>query len=434
MANEEIDFLDLLRWFYRSKPPKPRGIDRQFYEAFYKLADLGFLVSATGKSGPEYEQDRRELFEKYATYLFTVPYFITEIGTLWPSYLSDEALSVLLKVYMIPGLTARTFLFEKYFYEQFMDIFGLKLGNVNIGGELLKIIAELDSSAAVIRQVDQVGYHRDHVLHLLNVFMLGVKLFQDVPFLQQSFENWLEKKQCKAGNEVPPKSIGEQFVPAWFMTAMMHDIARVPEDSDETSKLKQLDKIVTKTNEILSETARGIGATIDPLKVAADSKNIELGNLLMVSFPFYRRVPYDMFDAARRDLEEKSQGLGLQYDHGVNSARILLKVANLVAKVNESTKEKWDSFICRQYVMPVYAISGHNLRQFKQELVIKKTHNGTTVKKEGFNKEFLTSMLVLCDEAQDFDRLGCPTCRLGADYKVDFQQMNDSLTVRVDEV
>jgi hypothetical protein len=182
MTNEEIDFLDLLHWFYRSKPPKPRGIDGQFYEAFCKLADVGFLVSATGKSGPEYEQDRREFFERYATFIFTMPYFTTEIGTLWPSYLSDEALNVLLRVYMIPGLTARTLLFEKYFYERFMDIFGLKIGKVNIAGELLKLIAEFDSSAAVIRQVDPVGYHRDHVLHLLNVFMLGVKLFQDKRF------------------------------------------------------------------------------------------------------------------------------------------------------------------------------------------------------------------------------------------------------------
>lgn len=438
MANDDI--VRLLRWFYESSKqrPKPQGIDGQFYEAFCHLADGGFLVSAEGKTGEDYEQERREDFERLATYIFLVPHFIIRIGSLWPAYLSNSALSKLNTTYVVPGLTARTLLFEKYVYEVFLSWFGFEIDDVNVAGRLLETIAALDSSLAIERHLDEVEGHRDHVLHLLNVFMLGIWLFLNKPFLQKSYEAWLQSKGCKASElEKPPKTLLAQFVPQWFITTMMHDIARVPEDAGPDLRSKQLSAVVEKANDTLiaafATQPKLATISVDPLTLDPNNKFIVLGKLLSIDYPFSRRVPGDMFEEAKTELDKLSS----QYadDHGLNSAKLLLKVANLVAKVNELvTRDKWDSFICRQYVLPVYAIARHNLASLKELVGIHETVDGATAEKGSFQSEFLTSMLMLCDEAQRFDRIGDKFFKLGADHFLKLDQTDDSLKIHIVEL
>jgi hypothetical protein len=238
---------------------------------------------------------------------------------------------------------------------------------------------------------------------------------------------------------LPPRggNVSAQFLEQWFVTAMMHDYGQVLESVHPFSIIAS---VINDYNEELNNIEREElkkARSIDKIKIKMD-----IGNLFRIGFKYFDYDPnIDIYEETLRYLEEIEdryfnhcllKGNPPELDHGINGAKVLLKMFNVASKLGEGN-DIYQRYAMRNFIIPVRKIALHNLisdgvfadpvscghvkTESNEEppcsIISNWTKKIVTVEKEAFKKDLLLTLLVACDQSANFDRIKIETSITG---------------------
>lgn len=287
---------------------------------------------------------------------------------------------------------------------------------------------------------EQVDSYRDHVLHSGYVCLWGLWLFKNFDSLQREHENMLVTKPqrgygsgCKA-RIGPNKDIRWQFFQQWVITSLFHDIGRFVE---RETNLRKIIRRIEYINEVEKRwfnkmKKQGYNTPSRNCKTAYNSQAKKLDmELYEINYPSGRAEEYisnDMWNECLKDISKVEESL--QDDHGIHSAKILLKLANFSIKDAEIYFQKnkkdplWKRHSYRNYILPALAISRHNDTAIKKNVKIK-IPGEVVIPIKIFKDDFLTTLLIVSDDLAEFDRIGGRKPLFAMDYEIKLSENKD---------
>jgi len=384
----------------------PPGIDGQFCKLMedylpkitYWQREQKYSSVELTKEMPNLRPDK-DFFKKWSREIFRKPYDQYEKDKDAEKFLSSKKEAMLKFVSY----------FRKYSFTEFgPTIF------VDVFQELDELMARLNP--------DQ---HRAHVLHQGNVFLLGLLCYCDNSFVREEHEGMLNTRPEPPGCIAKHKTMEFQFFEQWFNGATIHDVGYIFEllAEPELEQSDFIDELVSSFNGWLETVVSGVPGLAAPSKVSFDRnvKKLSVGNLYEVKYRWPAEGHLTKGNLWREALEEieKMEGrTGREADHGICTAKVLLKTGNVVVKWEEVNKEAHPSarFSYRNYVLPALAVARHNI-----EPKMVSTNDKTTFEclKKDFENDFLGCLMTLCDEGSEFDRKVAGKLRLGIDLQAE---------------
>lgn len=155
-------------------------------------------------------------------------------------------------------------------------------------------------------------------------------------------------------------------------------------------------------------------------------------------------------------LNKVRQYDSFSYDHGVVSAKLLLKTWNLIAKLSEEIPDRYARFDYRNYILPALAIAVHNLasgglhpnkkgqvppslleqlNQYRlRNIKTSKTHKKIVISRDELIKNFLIKLLLACDKLGEFDRIGGKEIKFSYNYKLHITEEENNVSLSLSEV
>lgn len=270
---------------------------------------------------------------------------------------------------------------------------------------------------------------RDHFIHSIEVFTLGINIFHNNKTIQEQFNNFIENSNYH--NYYTTKH--EEFFYRWGITALFHDVAYPIEIISEQLKLyaKLLDSYSIQEdnlNFIIKFEGTEKFDRIEELKIKDEykeefkSRNPTLKlkeytsciNILTktISNRFSLKEDFvkEILKSKLKDMEN-----GKYIDHGFYSAIIVLKWYHSLIE-----KTEWDpSYFIYPIVDVAAAILLHNV--FSRDLLEK-------TGKMDFKKYPLAFLLILCDELEEWDRINFSTNIIDTKSNIDIK--NNVISVK----
>lgn len=399
---------------------QPRGIDGLFYDLLVQLPDkidLGYLQKGDPKLTRECIKDK---LQQIGRRIFIEPYESYQEHSILETFLIDKSIAVneLYKFFwQVFGYGAAYELHHTMRQFEVFSFAGLE--------EELKQKYTTISSEALSRLQDQM---RDHVLHQFNTFLVGLHLYLNSKVVQQYYEQMLRSSRYMA--LIPPRgsNIMAQFLEQWFVLATMHDYGEVLERVHPFSMANEVVSRYNKRIKSVEVTKSGKLPPVDKIKM-----RIDVGRLFQVNFDHFDYAKNeDIYREALEDLERLEdhyfqdcleKGKTPELDHGINGAKLLLKMFNMASKASEG-RDIYQKYVMRNFIGPIKAIARHNLVADEvltepisfgrvrskcasipsRSIVSNWPDKTVTVETNAFQKDFLLTLLVSCDESANFDR------------------------------
>lgn len=268
-------------------------------------------------------------------------------------------------------------------YVNFFDSYKIALmGNKNLI-DLLDVLRYYEENAAVL-----VDKQRDHYVHSVNVFLLGLSIYSQ----NNSFRNIIEENF----NKIPEKNriyeTGiEKFLFEWGISSLCHDVGYPMEIT--SNQIKKFVDLVS-NNEEKSSASPYIGFNNFEVLNSINNSS-EIRPLDLLSNNIHNRLGTDL-----KLTKEKLYGfLGDMQksgfvDHGFYSAIILLK---------------WYGYLVKQYYIDkndsnhpiVNCAAAILLHNYYKNVLMKKPFCLSSLKCE---KHPIAYLLILCDELQEWNR------------------------------
>ncbi len=239
---------------------------------------------------------------------------------------------------------------------------------------------------------------RVHYIHQLNVFLLGLYLYQIVPDIKSSIakEMKLTTTDLNLGIDQDWRYSGEtpygEFLYRWRLSSLSHDLGYLISLNKKGTK-----KIIDMVNKVLCLYETKISKIEDIWMF----EGINLLDQLDGAIPEVSIKEY-------MNYQSKSPLKGeVYYDHGIISALILLRLMNeAYAKHNQngcliSTKVVWHpSFLTSSVLQAAVAVALHNLEQYEEALKACTKY----LKIFDMNKRPLSWLLKIADTLQEWDK------------------------------
>lgn len=378
----------------------PPGIDGQFCKLMedclpkitYWQREQKYSSVELAKEMPNLRPDK-DFFKKWAKEIFRKPYDQYERDKNAEKFLSSK------KEVMLKFLSyLRKYSFTEFGPTTFANVFK----------ELDELMARLNPEQ-----------HRDHVLHQGNVFLLGLLCYCESSFIRKEHEEMLSTWPDPPGCIARDKTTEFQFFEQWLNAAAIHDVGYIFEilAEPELEQFDFIDEVVSLFNRWLETIVSGVPGLAAPSKVSFDrgSRKLDVSDLYQVKYLWPAEAHLTRGNLWRETLEEikKTESRAKrEADHGICTAKVLLKTGNVVVKWEEVNKEADPSarFSCRNYVLPALAVARHNARP---QMVSANDNTTFDCLKRDFENEFLACLLAICDEASEFDRKVSGSLRLG---------------------
>lgn len=274
--------------------------------------------------------------------------------------------------------------------------------------------------------------YRDHMLHSGYVFLWGLWLYAHFDAIKEKYKVMLFNKPSTPGCIAlrgPNKDLDWQFFQQWATTSLFHDIGRFIEDeSDEERVTEKLDKINDMESLWLRDMQENeFNTPSKTCKICYNPKDkqleIELYNIYYPPGRSEDHIPNNMWPECLENIN-REESLHRD-DHGIHSAKILLKLANFASKhaqiyfEKDGKKEPWKRYSYRNYIIPSLSISMHNYdsrnRQVSRQL---KMPGFNEFKLDFFERDFSTALLILCDNLASIERIGGKSIRYAMDYEI----------------
>ena len=284
-------------------------------------------------------------------------------------------------------------------YKIFLDIYKIKTSQGTSFIDLLDALSQYEESMGVLN-----NKQRDHYIHSVNVFLLGLMVYAQNDKFRQLFAELLKtnyRKECF--------DVDEEFLFRWGMAALFHDIG-YPVEMVNT-QLQQFFSYVINEKAGMQEVRPYIAykdfAALDMIKKRPDQETI-LADITGLSDQVnpYRPtnlIAYDiagMFDLSYEQTHivmdsylDIMQNKGF-IDHGFYSALIVLRWYGEAIQYADSER----SNLFTQIVDAATAIFLHN--------AYKKTFQNPPFDLPGIDpsKAPISFLLILCDELQEWNR------------------------------
>lgn len=306
---------------------------------------------------------------------------------------------------------------------------------------------------------------RDHILHSGYVFLWGLWLYKNFNTLQTLHEDTLKRKPECIAYKLPNADIRWQFLRQWVITSFFHDVGYFFELGKPVKEIYHDDNL----RKELIKRYRDVALMniyeqwwlkkmmISDYIIPSHSRinydliwgnlDIELYEIIYPPDRGEEDIPNNMWHKCLEDINEFEIKLG-KFNHGVYSAKVLLKLGNFSIKLMEITdqrntdnksKEPWKRNSYRNFILPAYAILKHDADTSGQKNIIKdkieKEINNLRnrgkadiqISYEIFSRDdFLTLLLIMCDELAEFDRIGGKSKSLlfGMDYEIKLPKLN----------
>lgn len=411
------------------KYKQPRGIDKKFCE----------LLSRTGREKIKFPKRRsiqlnNQFFEKYAEEIFKIPYSFYKytLNNVEKLGLKYNKLPIELQLLHRDNyLIAKTYAMESFIIE--LQRYCFWMGQFPQRYSLIfDLPRAVEAEFVKFLGIKGKDFYRDHTLHKGNTFLYGLWLYSQSNFIQKTHKKMLENNPSSPGCIAiigPNYDLKWQFFQQWFITASHHDVGRI---LGLDTALREAKLIVNRINKdqkkILSIIERKLHQKIDhkPVELNLDryKSKINLDIAPLYDIHYERIAESHIKDIFWNECLEEIERLGgnSSLDHGINSAKILLKLANFTVKIDEIKKLRpWKRYSFRNYILPSLAIAKHNLK-IDKNLIKESKINGLEFKieKKKFNKEdFLTTLLICCDCLAEFERIGFKkNINLGMDFNL----------------
>lgn len=266
-------------------------------------------------------------------------------------------------------------------YETFLDCYKQMLRGDDNFLDLLDILRGYEENAALL-----IDKQRDHYVHSVNVFLLGIQIWQSSPGFRDAAERFLDKQQT-----LHFSGVQEEFFFRWGMAALFHDIGYPVEITNS-----QLHKFI---RTVLGDGERDAGPYIGYQDEAC-----------LTTLPV-RKQPLDFVSMLSRHIAETlhvPEGLleqtlsgfigdmqqGGHVDHGYYSALALLQHYGFMAEEASVTGRIYEESILDS----ASAILLHNYYKH----VLQKPPFSLPPLAASLHP--LAYLLILCDELQEWNR------------------------------
>ena len=242
---------------------------------------------------------------------------------------------------------------------------------------------------------------RVHYIHQLNVFLLGLYLYQIVPDIKNSIAKEMESTTTDLnlyinGIDQNWRYSGEtqygEFLYRWRLSSLSHDLGYLISLNKKGTK-----EIIDMVNEVLSLYETKI-SKIEDIWIFEGINLLDQLNGAIPEVSIKEYMNYQSKNPFKGDV---------YYDHGIISALILLRLMNeAYAKHNQSgclisTKVVWhSSFLTSSVLQAAVAVSLHNLNQDEEALKA----CTKDLKIFDVNKRPLSWLLKIADTLQEWDK------------------------------
>lgn len=227
-----------------------------------------------------------------------------------------------------------------------------------------------------------------------------------------------------------------------MITSFFHDIGRSVEGEKDSQRIfEKINKINVRENQWLEEMKKDYNDIPIQEPIDYDNRRNKLNiNLYTINYPQRGSEDYISNNMWQECLEEINRREELLPDnHGIHSSKILLKLANFSTKLTEIydqkevevfKKDPWKRFSYRNYILPASAISKHDDPGSKTRLNIP---GEITIPLRKLEDDFLTTLLIYCDELATFDRAGGKELQFGINYKIEVLKNRDAIRFNIIE-
>lgn len=429
------------------------GIDKQFYEL---LIDLPNKVNFPDRFVKLSFDNDFFLARAKQIFLNCYRYYTKTLNNSNKLKLDKKLTEDLNKTHLFSYLVSKTGAMERLFFplRYYCQDVGVQVINRDFRkNDIFNYVNQGFGTSGAPLWSGKTQYERDHTLHQYNLFFLGLYLYFHSPFLQNKFKVMLKNAPECIAKTGPNKDINFQFFEQWFITATMHDIGRVIRLQ---SDVEEVSKIIFRWNYLLKRIKEVREPKLPcPGFVSFDitTPRLDVGKFYDINYNSHPQENHltrrNFWNNALRQIEQWEKIVKL--DHGINSAKLLLKLSNISVKISEVRKRQpWVRYSYRNYVLPAFAIAKHNLvskgklpsvisfckepqnEQWKTSTIKFETSKGImNIDKSVFDTDFLTALLVVCDEFfGDFERLGSKEVQIGKDFKLSVNdQKENSITI-----
>lgn len=282
-------------------------------------------------------------------------------------------------------------------YETFFDCYKLKLNDKLNFVDLLDVLKKFEENASTL-----IDKQRDHFVHSVNVFILGLSIYATNPKLQRAYADMNSSGESTKNGYM---TVLESFFFEWGLASLCHDIGYPIEITNK--QFKKFIDIVTRVStnsmgakpfldfqhfEVINSFTQGF---LD--RSNEDDKHF-IGNqrpldLLARDISRIFDIEYDKINNALNEFFGVMKKGGF-VDHGFYSAIIVLKwYANYI----EMTNTNYEVFY-KSVLSSATAILLHN---YYKNVLMKPPFNLELL---NANRHPLSYLLILCDELQDWNR------------------------------
>lgn len=272
-------------------------------------------------------------------------------------------------------------------YETFFDTYKLKINDEFNFVDLLDVLKSYEENASTL-----IDKQRDHFIHSVNVFLLGLSIYALNPKFQETYNMFKVKEDSIEGKA----DYIEKFFFEWGLASLCHDIGYPIEITN--NQIKKFSDIITR--------AASTGMKSKPY---VDFKNFDAINgfvngieevegnrpldLLTAYISQVLNVDNEELNKALYNFPEIMKENGF-VDHGYYSSLILLKWYAYFSQLSNDSK----GFSLKSTISASSAILLHN---YYKNAIMKEPFNLELLKAEDHPLSYL---LILCDELQDWNR------------------------------
>ncbi|MCK9445178.1 MAG: RyR domain-containing protein [Tissierellaceae bacterium] len=270
-------------------------------------------------------------------------------------------------------------------YEMFFDCYKLKTNQELNFVDLLDVLKSYEENASTL-----IDKQRDHFVHSVNVFLLGLSIYSSNPNFQRTYKDY--KKTDVTYQETTLK---EMFFYEWGLASLCHDIGYPIEITSK--QINKFSDIITRADITGMESRPYIDFhnfdAINGFINKSDEDRLDKPLDILSSFiGEFLNLDYTLLNKALYNFPELMKKGGF-VDHGYYSAIILLKWYAYLSE-DENNKE----VLMKSIISASSAILLHN---YYKNGLMREPFNLGLLKASSHPLSYL---LILCDELQDWNR------------------------------
>ncbi|EKF85860.1 hypothetical protein [Methanobacterium formicicum] len=278
--------------------------------------------------------------------------------------------------------------------------------------------------------------HRDHYIHTVFVFLLGLSIFAENTNYRKIFSEYaLDKSKYPDFYDTP----NEEFFYRWGLSALFHDIAY------------PLEIIIKQTNEYIkfvSEYSDTIGETGINIKLSTNNSFFNLPILKPRSESKDRfNAKYNKFQSRFLDNSISLLAYTLYENFNLNLHEIKNNLDNFVENMNENNRIdhgffsaiimlKWYHYLIKRtnwnpayFYFPILdSSSSILLHNYYKHTLMEDPFNLSQIRAR---QHPIAYLLILCDELQEWNREGYGKMDIKDDAPTDFDLFIDELELKI---